>query len=110
VINLKGRPASPIRRSARVQIRIPVTISGSLAGGSPFVEDTYVVSVSKFGAKIRTQHPLEPGMEIRVKPRTRREDAPFEVVWVGREGTLRAGEIGVQYVKVSSLLGVWFPD
>lgn len=99
-----------LRRSARVQVRIPVTISGTLADGNSFTEETYVLSVSKFGAKLKTKQELEPGMEIRVKPRMRTEGAPFQVVWTGREGTLRAGEIGIQYVKVSNLLGITFPD
>ena len=99
-----------LRRSARVQVRIPVTISGTLADGNSFTEETYVLSVSKFGAKLKTQHELEPGTEIRVKPRMRTEGAPFQVVWTGRVGTLRACEIGIQYVKVSNLLGITFPD
>ncbi len=68
------------------------------------------MSVSKFGAKLKTDHPLKPGTEIRLKSKARSEDALFQVVWTGRDGTLRAGEVGIQYVKVSNFLGVAFPD
>ena len=68
------------------------------------------MSVSKFGAKLKTDYPLKPGTEIRLKSKARYEDALFQVVWTGRDGTLRAGEVGIQYVKVSNFLGVAFPD
>jgi len=107
---LSPNPIPPLRRSARVRVRIPVTVTGVLPSGAPFTEETYVVSVSKFGAKLRTDYPLERGMEIRLRSKARPEDALFHVVWVGREDTLRAGEVGIQYVKVSNFLGVAFPD
>lgn len=83
---------------------------GALPSGTTFTEETYVLSVSKFGAKLRTDSPLEPGMEIRLRSKARPEEALFQVVWAGRKGTLRAGEVGIQYVKVSNFLGVAFPD
>lgn len=100
----------PIRRSTRVRVRIPVIMTGVLPDGAPFTEETYVVSVSKFGAKLKSRYPLEPGMEVRLRSKARPEDALFHVVWSGREGTLSAGEVGIQYVKVSKFLGVAFPD
>ncbi len=105
----KPAPAS-LRRSARVNIRIPVRLSGKLADQTPFTEETIVLTVSKFGAKIKTVQPVQVGMEVKLQPKTRRDSALFRVVWVGRAGTPREGEIGIEYVRVSNLLGVAFPD
>ncbi len=87
-----------------------VTVSGKYPSGKPFTENTYVLSISKYGAKLLTRLPLKLGSEIRVQPRQRAEAALFRVVWTGQEGTPRAGEVGIEYVTVSNLLGVVFPE
>jgi len=98
-----------MRRSTRVQVRIPVMVTGTLPGGDSFSEETYVLTVSKFGARLKCSHPLTPGMEIRVKPKAGNEEALFHVVWAGgRSGN--SGDVGIQYVKVSNLFGIAFPD
>lgn len=99
----------PFRRSARVQIRVPVTISGVQSDGTRFSEETQAITVSKFGAKLKCMHAVQVGAQITVKPR-RSGTALFRVVWVGREGTPRAGDIGVEYLEVSNLLGITFPE
>ncbi len=100
----------PLRRSSRVNVRIPVTISGTLGDNTPFVEDTTILSISKYGAKVRTRLPLTMGMQLRVQPKQHGESGLFTVVWVGRRGTPREGEVGIEYVRVSNLLGVTFPE
>lgn len=102
-------PAS-LRRSVRVQVRVPVMVSGTLPGGSPFRQEAQVVTVSKYGAKLRTGLPLAVGTELKLQPRGKGAGARFKVVWVGRQDSPRAGEIGVEYVEVSNLLGVTFPE
>ena len=102
--------SSPFRRSARVNLRIPVNISGKLPDNKPFSEDTFAVTLSKFGAKIRSSLPLKEGMQLKLRPKGRRDFSLFRVAWVGQAGTPREGEIGIEYVKVSNLLGVAFPE
>lgn len=101
---------APLRRSARVQVHIPVMVSGALADGKPFYEEAFILTVSKYGAKLKTALPLKVGSALQVQPRSRSMAGQFRVVWVGREGTLRAGEVGIEYLKVSNLLGVTFPE
>ncbi|HKT11750.1 MAG TPA: hypothetical protein VJW77_07980, partial [Terriglobia bacterium] len=72
-----------MRRSTRVQVRIPVIVTGTLPSGDAFSEETYVLTVSKFGARLKCSYPLAPGMEIRVKPKAGNVDALFHVVWAG---------------------------
>jgi PilZ domain len=98
-----------MRRSTRIQVRVPVVVTGELPGGDTFSEETYVMTVSKFGARLKCSHALTLGMEIRVRPKAGNEDALCQVVWVGgRSGA--SGEVGIQYVKSSNLFGIAFPD
>jgi hypothetical protein len=101
---------SPLRRSARINIRMPVRIFGKRADNQEFSEETFVLTVSKFGARLKTTQPLKIGMELSMQPKGRRPAAKFRVVWVGRPDSPRAGEVGIEYITVSNLLGVVFPD
>lgn len=102
--------SSPFRRSARVNLRIPVNISGRFPDNKEFSEETFAVTLSKFGAKIRSALPLKQGMQLKLRPKGRRDFALFRVAWVGQPGSVREGEIGIEYIKVSNLLGVAFPE
>ena len=102
----------PFRRSTRVNIWCPVKISGLLSNHTPFTEDAQIVTLSKFGAKVKTHTPLQVGMQVKVQPlRGRKKCGVFKVVWVGREGSPRAGEVGVEYgEEIAGILGINFPD
>jgi hypothetical protein len=99
----------PVRRSRRVQVRIPITLSGALPDGKLFTEETYVVTVSKFGGKIKSSQPLKAGSRVKIQPKGKKESELVRVAWVGHEGTVRAGEIGIEYTKLFNILGVSFP-
>lgn len=101
---------SPLRRSRRIQVRIPIILSGALPDGKPFTEETFVLTVSKFGGKIKTSQPLRAGSRVKIQPKNKKESELVRVAWVGHEGTTRAGEIGIEYTKLSTILGVTFPD
>ena len=107
----KTTSSLPPRRRARVNLGCPVRISGMLANQLPFAEDARIVTLSKFGAKLRTRLPLQVGMQVKVQPQHGDKSGIFKVVWVGREGTPRAGEVGVEYTEeIGSILGINFPD
>jgi hypothetical protein len=108
-INMGIGLKASMRRSTRVQVRIPVIVTGTLPGGDSFSEETYVLTVSKFGARLKCTHRLTPGMEIRVRPKAVNEDALFQVVWAGG-GSGDSGEVGIQYVNAANLFGIAFPD
>ncbi len=93
-----------------MQARLPVVISGTLEDGRAFREKTHVLTVSKFGARLKTELPLTPGMEIMLKPLEGKQSSRFRVVWAGGADSAHSGEVGIEYVKVSSLLGVAFPE
>lgn len=107
---MKRANTAPLRRSVRVQVRVPVTFSGKQTDGSSFRQQGFITSISKFGAKLRTDLPLKVGSEIKIHPPKGSKPGAFRVVWVGREGTPRAGEVGIEYLQVSNLLGITFPE
>jgi hypothetical protein len=107
----KTMSSVPFRRSARVNIGCPIKISGLLASRAPFAEDAQIVTLSKFGAKIKTRIPLKVGMQVKVQPVKGDKSGVFKVVWVGREGTPRAGEVGIEYTQeIGTILGITFPE
>jgi len=106
----KPTDSPPMRRSSRVHIQIPITISGTWPDGRSFNEETYLLDISKFGARLKTLLPLQPDMQVTVRPRMGSESALFRVVWRGEAGTPRDGEVGMEYVHVSNLLGINFPE
>jgi hypothetical protein len=82
-----------------------------LANRVPFAENAQIVTLSKFGAKLKTRIPLQVGMQVKVEPLRGQKSGIFKVVWVGREGTPRAGEVGVEYAReIAEILGINFPD
>ncbi len=99
-----------LRRSSRIYLRVPVKLSGTLPDGKPFSEDTYILTISKYGARLVTRLGLKVDMRVKVQPRNGKDSALFRVAWVGREDTPRAGEVGIEYVRVSNLLGITFPE
>ncbi|MGA3323790.1 MAG: hypothetical protein ABSF45_04910 [Terriglobia bacterium] len=107
----KTNSSPALRRSARVNIGFAVKISGMLANRQPFAENTQIVTVSKFGAKLKTRIPLKVGMQVKVEPLRGEKSGIFKVVWVGREGTPRAGEVGIEYAReIADIVGIKFPD
>jgi hypothetical protein len=107
----KSTTTLPLRRSTRVNIACPVRISGLLPNHLPFSENAQIVTVSKFGARLKTPIQLQLGMKLTVEPLRGKKSGTFRVVWVGRPGTPRAGEVGVEYAtEVTNILGINFPD
>lgn len=54
------------RRTDRVSISMPVTVSGTDAAGKPFSEHASTVTVSQFGAAIAVKSLLTPGQDITI--------------------------------------------
>ena len=52
------------RRSARLSIKIPVTLRGTAAAGQAFKENTWTISVNKHGGRIATFHQLAADDQI----------------------------------------------
>jgi hypothetical protein len=55
------------RRSTRLPISIPITISGRDASGEAFRENVRTLVINTHGAKIATHHQLTLGAEIQIE-------------------------------------------
>lgn len=98
------------RRSTRIAIAIPITISGKDALGHPFKERARTVVINKHGAKITTFHQLALGAELSVDNHLLGRSAKATVVWLGdRRSPKVAVEIGIQLFEAQNLWGIEFP-
>lgn len=94
------------RRTDRVSITLPVSVSGTNATGKPFSVDATTVTVSEHGASIRLNGTLVPGQKIII--RRQRTHVPREVEChvVGQTGK----QAGLQTFNVAfrkPALGFW---
>ncbi len=98
------------RRSTRLAIAIPVTLSGKDAAGNTFKEDTRTIIVNKHGAKIVTVHQMALGAEVEIENRALGLTARAVVVWVGDKRPPRTSfETGIQLFKAENIWGIQFP-
>jgi hypothetical protein len=98
------------RRSTRLAIAIPITMSGKDAGGDSFKENTRTIVVNMHGAKITTVHQLSLGSEVEIENRALGLTARAAVVWVGDQRPPRTSfEAGIQLYKAENIWGIQFP-
>ncbi len=89
------------RRSDRVSIILPVSVSGTDAAGNAFSEDAKTVTVSQHGAAIALKTALAPGQDIII--RRHRAHVPREA------GCRVVGEIGKQAGLQIFSVAFWKP-
>lgn len=98
------------RRSTRLAIAIPITISGKDTGGHTFKENSRTVVINKHGAKILTFHQLAIGSEVMIENRALGRTAKATAVWVGdRPSSKDAMEVGIQLFNAENIWGIEFP-
>jgi hypothetical protein len=107
-VRRKTLGAPPTRKSARVAVEVPVRVRGTRPDGPPFEEQTRIVTLSKYGACLVSEHPLEVGKRLLLEIAT---GHAFEgcVVWVGSEATGSGGQFGIQCRGLAQSLGFQFP-
>jgi hypothetical protein len=98
------------RRSTRLSLSIPVTISGVDADGHAFSEDVHTVIINKHGGKIATTRRLTMGTEILIENHAVGLAAKASVAWLGEKPS--AGElhpVGLQLLDAQNIWGIAFP-
>ena len=106
------KPESPGagRRSTRISIAIPITISGKDASGRAFKENTRTVILNKHGAKIVTVHQLALGTELTLENRALGRTAKATVAWLGdRPSPREPAEMGIQLAEAENIWGIELP-
>ena len=87
------------RREERIPLRLPATVWGTDGAGKPFVERAHTLDISSMGARLEgLSHPVAPGTVLGVQHGV--AAARFRVLWVGEQGSARAGQIGIRCVEV----------
>ncbi|MGD0826457.1 MAG: hypothetical protein ABR908_17880, partial [Terriglobales bacterium] len=85
------------RRDPRIDIALPVLLTGTDVGGRPLDQRVFTVNISRRGALLEGIHGmLRPNDKIVLSRAQHKED--FRVAWVGEDGTPAAGQIGVAAV------------
>jgi len=83
------------RRKRRVAACFPVRIWGIDAKAQPFAQSAKVVNISNGGALVDGMlRVVKPGEIIHLKFGD--EQARFRVVWAGKTGTQREGQLGIE--------------
>jgi hypothetical protein len=92
------------RRSRRVAAFLTVRIWGVDAKSKPFAQHAQVRNISDRGAELHGMgRPVRAGVILHVQHDE--DQAEFRVVWVGKQGTRRQGEIGIE--SLSSEPFIW---
>jgi hypothetical protein len=83
------------RRNRRVAALLTVRIWGVDGKSMPFAQHAQVKNISDRGAVLQGMvRPVRAGAILHLQ--NEHDQAQFRVVWVGRYGTRRQGEIGVE--------------
>lgn len=98
------------RRSTRLPIAIPITISGVDAEGRAYAENVRTVVINKHGGKIATTRQISLGSAVLIENHAMHSVAKSTVVWLGENTP--SGEIhqvGLQLVEARNIWGIAFP-
>ena len=91
------------RREQRTKLELPVRVSGMDANGKLFEQEAGTVDVTTTGARLSgIQYPLHRSCIITVQRGSSK--ARFRVTWVGEQGGMDEGQIGIQLIESSKLI------
>ena len=83
------------RHSPRVNVQLPVRVWGLDAHAQAFTELASVKNISTGGAVVQgLRRQIRPGEVLEIQFGA--EKAEYRVVWVGKQGTAREGEVGLE--------------
>jgi len=87
-----------MRRELRVTLDLPVRIWGMDPTGKVFDQEAKTIDVTTTGVRLAgVTHPLNRGSVVGVQHRGSK--ARFRVTWVGQQGTMEEGQIGLQLIE-----------
>ncbi len=98
------------RRSTRISVAIPITITGKDAAGNDFRENTFTLNVNKHGAEIATSRPLASNAEVTLENSTLGRQARARVVLRRERRTPNSPyEVSLELLDPENIWGVRFP-
>jgi hypothetical protein len=98
------------RRTERVVIREPITVSGQTPQGKTFSEDTETLVVNSHGGLFLLRSPIEFGQDIRIRRKNSGQEVGCRIVYVG-ETKEQTKEVGVAFTSPAThFWGIAFPS
>lgn len=85
------------RREARIELNFEVKVWGLDRHGKPFMQHAHTLDVTRSGARLIGVDCVKVGETIGIQNGDQK--ARFKVVWIGRENTPKAGQIGVHCLE-----------
>jgi len=99
------------RQEGRVQMRVPVEVRCTVAGGRLLEEKTHTGVVGVHGAMVRMSCMVEMGTEVELTNHFSQQTEKFRVVWARSAEDGDLWEIGVESMKpLGDFWGVRFPS
>jgi len=86
------------RGKQRIKMVLPVKVWGRDAKGKPFFQLAHTLDVNRGGARVGGLNSLVNYDDI-LEVQYRHKKARFRVTWVGRPGTPKENQVGVQYLE-----------
>ena len=98
------------RRSTRLLVAVPVTISGKNARGQPFREETHTISINRQGASLATWQTITLGSEILVENPPRGLAVEGKVVGFSEKSApTMPHQIRVELLDPKNIWGIQYP-
>ena len=88
------------RRSMRVLLSVPISVSGKDATGKEFKEEARTLVVNAHGALISLATPVTAGQQIRVLNKATSQNLVCKIVYVGAVQAGKA-QMGIEFEKPS---------
>ena len=86
------------RKNSRTKMVLPLRVWGTDANGNPFVQLAHTLDVSAHGARLAGfRAALSAGDIVGVQYRLQKSQ--FRVAWVGRPGSAKSDQIGIEYLE-----------
>jgi hypothetical protein len=106
--NAPSNPDSTRRRSQRVMLPLPVTVSGKTSQG-PFTENARTMVINAYGALVGLKARLVKDQTVRLKSATHPDEQECRVIWIGPT-TDGKTQCGLEFTKpVAKFWGISFP-
>ncbi len=98
------------RRSTRLSVAVPITVTGTDAAGNDFRENTFTLNVNKHGAEIATSRALGASAEVTIENATLGRKARARVVLRRERRTPNSPyEVSLELLDPENIWGVRFP-
>jgi hypothetical protein len=86
------------RKNSRTKMVLPLRVWGTDANGNPFVQLVHTLDVSARGARLAGFRAAVSAGDI-VGVQYRLQKSQFRVAWVGRPGSVKSDQIGIEYLE-----------